>query len=325
MYKYSVIIIIKDTKKYLKKCLDSIINQTYSSYELIIVDDCSVEKSNDIVEEYSSFDHPIRYEYLNESKGPGGARNIGINISHGEYILFVDSDDWLDINCLQEATPILEKHQADIGMFSLIRNYDMTVDKPYYKCKYDSVQTLNGITAFKIMSGRYDFGITISPSPVNKIYRKQYLLKNNIAFLEKVYYEDIFWGFQTLLSNGKIVTIPNTKYHHYKRIGSIVQSLSHKHFDDLKLIFLQIKIYLNTQDIYAKYVFDYYKIFERFYNLLVRQIFEFSQTEIEKKQWLIYSFNILKEVVDLNEYIQYFSAEDIRRHLQPHIIDTTLF
>ena len=325
MYKYSIIIIVKDTKEFLKKCLDSIINQTYASYEIIIVDDCSVEKSDNIAEEYSTLNHPIRYEYLNENKGPGGARNVGIALSHGEYVLFIDSDDWIDINCLQESTPILDRYQADIGMYSLVRNYDMTVDKPYYKCKYDKIQSFNGITAFKIMSGRYDFGITVSPSPVNKIYRKQYLLQNNIVFLENVYYEDIFWGFQTLLSNGKIVTIPNTQYHHYKRMGSIVQSLSHKHFDDLKFIFIKVKTYLNDQNIYAEYAFDYYKIFERFYNLLVRQIFEFSQTENEKKQWLYYSFSILKKIVNINEYIQYFSAEEIRRHLQPNIIDTTLF
>lgn len=231
MYKYSIIIIIKDTKKFLKKCLDSVVNQTYSSYEIIVVDDCSVEKSDDIIEEYSNINRSITYKYLNTSKGPGGARNIGISLALGEYILFIDSDDWIDINCLQEATPILEKYQADIGMYSLVRNYDMTVDQPYYKCKYDKTQTLNGITAFKIMSGRYDFGITVSPSPVNKIYKKSYLIKNNISFLDNVYYEDIFWGFQTLLSDGIIVTIPNTQYHHYKRMGSIVQSLSFKHFD----------------------------------------------------------------------------------------------
>lgn len=325
MIKYSIIIIIKNTKRYLKKCLDSVINQTYSKYEIIVIDDCSDEKSFDIIEEYSTEHCKIKYEYINENVGPGGARNIGIDLASGDYILFIDSDDWIDINCLIEATPVLEKYQADIGMYSLVRNYDMAVTKPYYKCKYDSIQTLNGITAFKIMSGQYDFGITISPSPVNKIYKKKYLKDNNITFLTKVYYEDIFWGFQTLLSNGKIVTIPHTQYHHYKRMGSIVQSLSFKHFDDLEYIFLTIRDYLLEKELYSEYVFDYYKIFERFYNLLVRQIFEFTHTEEEKKQWLTYSFKILKKVVNMEEYVKYFSAEDIRRHLQPHITDTTLF
>lgn len=324
MYKYSVIVIIKNTKKYLKKCLDSIINQSFKNFEIIIVDDCSNESSQDIINQYITPQIPIHYIYLNKSCGPGGARNYGLEIAKGDYILFIDSDDWIDIDCLQTATPILEKAQADIGMYSLVRNYDMVVAEPYYKCKYDDVQTLNGITAFKMMSGRYDFGITISPSPVNKIYRKKYLVDNKITFLQDVYYEDIFWGFRTLLANGKVVTIPTTKYHHYKRSGSIVQSLSEKHFDDLEKIFIIIRAYLKEQNLYGEYTFDYYKIFERFYNLLIRQVFEFSKSEEERKHWLVYSFHILKKVVTVNEYVTYFSAEEIRRHLQPHVTDTTL-
>lgn len=324
MYKYSVIIIIKNTKKYLQKCLDSVINQSFKNFEIIIVDDCSDEKSQDIIDQYKQQTIPIKYIYLSQSIGPGGARNCGLEVACGDYILFIDSDDWIDTNCLQKASTILDQYQADIGMYNLIRNYDIPVTEPYYKCKYDDVQTLNGITAFKVMSGKYDFGVTVSPSPVNKIYKRSYLLNNEITFLENVYYEDIFWGFRTLLANGRIVTIPDIKYHHYKRMGSIVQSLSEKHFDDLEKIFIIIRKYLKEKDLYDQYIFDYYKIFERFYNLLVRQIFEFAQSETERKRWLTYSFNTLKRIVVVNEYITYFSAEEIRQHLQPHIVDTTL-
>ncbi len=324
MYKYSIIIIIKNTKKYLRKCLDSIVNQTFKNFEVIIVDDCSDESSQDIVDQYQLIAVPIRYIFLKKSYGPGGARNRGLEIAKGDYILFIDSDDWIDIDCLQKATPVLEKEQADIGMYSLVRNYDVVVAEPYYKCKYGDIQIFNGTTAFQIMSGKYDFGIEISPSPVNKIYKRDYLISHKITFLEDVYYEDIFWGFQTLLANGIIVTIPNTKYHHYKRIGSIVQSISEKHFDDLEKIFIIIRKHLKEQKLYDKYIFDYYKIFERFYNLLIRQVFEFSKSEAERKRWLVYSFHTLKKIVVVNEYVTYFSAEEIRHHLQPHITDTTL-
>lgn len=142
--------------------------------------------------------------------------------------------------------------------------------------------------------------------------------------MEEVYYEDIFWGVRTLLANGKVVTIPVIKYHHYKRMGSIVQSLSEKHFNDLSKIFVIIKNFLMEQQIYDEYAFDYYKIFERFYNLLIRQVFEFSHSEEERKHWLMYSFDTIKEIVSVTEYMTYFSAEEIRRHLQPFITDTTL-
>lgn len=109
MYKYSVIIIIKNTKKYLKKCLDSVVNQTFRNFEVIVVDDCSNESSQDIVDQYKLGTIPIQYIYLKKSCGPGGARNQGLKIAKGDYILFIDSDDWIDIDCLQKSTPILGK------------------------------------------------------------------------------------------------------------------------------------------------------------------------------------------------------------------------
>lgn len=325
MYRFSIIVIVKNTYKYLSKCMDSIANQSFDNYEVIIVDDASSRKSDAIINSYRGQIQAIQYIYLNNSIGPGGARNCGLKIAQGEYIIFIDSDDWIDINCLEKANSILEKYSADIGMYSLVRNYDIHTKQPFFKCEYKNCQVLNGITAFKIMSGQYDFGIIVSPSPVNKIYKRTYLLNNNIFFLEHVYYEDILFAVQTLLANGKIVTIPDTKYHHYRRKGSIVQSLSQRHFDDLEMVFTNVKAYLKDNNLYQEYVYNFYKIFERFYNLLIRQVFEFSKTEEEKKTWIIYSFDILKRIVDINEYIQYFTAEDIRRHIQPYIEDTTLF
>lgn len=325
MYKCSIVIIEKNTKKYLRKCLDSVVNQNIENYEIIIIDDCSDEKSIDIIKEYQRQVVPIKYLYLEESIGPGGARNYGLDIAKGEYILFIDSDDWIDINCLQVAIPIMDQYSADIGMYSLVRNYEYTTIQPYYKCQYSDIQVLNGKTAFKMMSGQYDFGTVISPSPVNKIYKRDYLVKNNILFLKSVYYEDIFWGFQTLLNDGKIITIPYVKYHHYRRMGSIVQSLSHKHFDDLEYIFITIRQYLKEKDMYDEYAYDYYQIFERFFNLLIRQVFEFSKTEEERKDWLKYSFSKMEKIIVIDEYIKYFSSEKIRRHIQPQIKDTTLF
>lgn len=325
MFKFTIIVIIKNTRKYLPKCLDSIASQTFSDYEVILVDDASDNKSSDIIDSYRNQIHNIQYIYSDKTLGPGGARNIGLKIARGNYIVFLDSDDWIDTNCLEMANISLERYNADIGMYSLIRNYDIPTKTPYYKCKYTTCQILNGITAFKIMSGQYDFGVVISPSPVNKVYRKKYLKKNSISFLNDVYYEDVLFAFQTLLANGKIVTIPNTQYHHYKRMGSIVQSLSKKHFDDLKTVFINVKNFLIDNGYYNQYIYNFYRVFERFYNLLIRQVFEFSKTEDEKKKWLVYSFDILKKVVDLDEYIQYTTAEEIRRHLQPYIEDTTLY
>lgn len=322
--KVSVIIIVKDTREYLPKCLDSIQNQTIDNLQVLVIDDHSVVSSKDIVASYQER-MDITYHYLPTERGPGGARNYGFHQSDGEYLCFLDSDDWLDLSYLQTAVEVMSAHQADIGMCGLVRNYEAEAYKPRYKCRYDKVHTLDGVTAFRMLAGQYDYGVTVSPSPVNKLYRRSLLEKNGIVFLEKVYYEDVLFAFQTLLTGCRVVTVPDVCYHHYRRSGSIVQSLDKRHFDDFETVFTKVKAYLTSQGLYEEFGFHYYKILERFYNLLIRQVFQFSKTEQEKKDWMKYSFQSLKKLVVPAEYMEYFNAEDIRRHLQPLLEDTTLF
>lgn len=321
--KVSVIIIVKDTKKYLIKCLDSIKYQTLNDFEVIVVDDHSELKSDDIIACYTPTLR-ISYEYLPEEMGPGGARNHGLKKATGEFICFLDSDDWLDLDYLHTAESLMTSRQADIGMCGLVRNYDAAAHEPFYKCQYSSVYSLDGITTFRMLAGQYDYGVTISPSPVNKLYRRSFLKQNKIEFLEHVYYEDILFAFQTLLTPCKVITIPNVYYHHYRRAGSIVQSLTKRHFDDFEIVFTRVKSYLVDNQQYEVFSFHYYKILERFYNLLIRQVFQFSKSEQEKKDWMLYSFAILKKLIEPAEYMEYFTAEDIRRHLQPFVEETTL-
>jgi glycosyltransferase involved in cell wall biosynthesis len=320
----SVIITEKDTKEYLTKCLDSIKNQTIKNIQVIVVDDHSTVSSEDIIEQYKST-MDITYLYLKDERGPGGARNFGFQHAVGEYICFLDSDDWIDLNYLETGEKFMSKHQADIGMYGLVRNYDSLSYSPTYKCSYREVHTIDGITAFRMLSGQYDFGVTVSPSPVNKIYRRDLLENNKIGFLENVYYEDVLFAFQTLLTDCKVITIPDVYYHHYRRPNSIVQSLTTRHFDDFETVFVKVKEYLTESRQYDEFVFNYYKILERFYNLIIRQVFQFVKSDSEKKEWMQYSFRILKKLIVIEEYMEYFSAEDIRRHLQPFLKDTTLF
>ena len=325
MYKFSFIVIMKDTHNYLERCLDSIVNQSFKNFETIVIDDHSIIRSDDIITRYQKRLENISYHYLDSSVGPGGARNYGIKFSKGEYLMFFDSDDWVDIDILEKASRVIDQYNPDIAMCNLMRNYDTPTEKPYYKCNYQTSQAIDGITAFRMMSGQYNFGFVVSPSALNKFFKKEYLQKNNIFFAEKVYYEDVPFAFQTFLSNGKVVTIPNTNYHNYKRSGSIIQSLTQRHFDDMKTVFMKVREFLKEKDIYDEYMFNYYKIFERFYNLLIRQVFNYAKTEDEKKEWMLKSIDILKEIVVLDEFTRFFTAEEIRRHLQPYVTDLTLY
>ena len=102
MPKISVIIPVYNVEKYLPKCLDSLINQTLSDIEIICINDCSTDNSLEILEEYASKDERIKIIDLKENQGAAAARNKGLEIAKGEYLGFVDPDDYVDLNFYEE-------------------------------------------------------------------------------------------------------------------------------------------------------------------------------------------------------------------------------
>ena len=161
--KVSVIIPVYNTKKYLKKCIDSLLNQTLKNIEIIVVDDASTEDIRSILSSEYPNDPNIIYLRNEISQKPGGARNRGIKIARGEFISFCDSDDWVDLNLYETAVDYMENYSADIGMYSMIREYDNKTQNEVYKCRYKQMYLLNSDIAIKILSGQYHMGIKIAP------------------------------------------------------------------------------------------------------------------------------------------------------------------
>ena len=323
--KASVIITTHNTEKYLFKCIDSIINQTLPDIEIIIVDDASTDNTPKIAENLALQYDNILFLPLSISCGPGGARNKALLQATGEYISFIDSDDWVDLNYLEMMYNKAKQLNADIVTCSLMREYDYNISSPLYKCKYDQDYVLSGETAFRIMTNEYNYGIKFLPSALNKIYKKTFLTDNSLKFPEHIYFEDQPFSYSCTLAANKVICIPNVVYHHYKRSGSIVQSFSQKNIDDMMTAYQMIKDYLYKNNIYEKFRFNYYSSLQHFYNLIVRQIFEFVTDENTKKTYLKYSFTQLKKLVTVDEYVDFLSAEELRKHIQPHIVDTTIY
>ena len=112
--KLSVVIIVKDTREFLQKCLDSIRNQTLHDMEIFVIDDHSSIPSGDIVARYATV-LDISYHYLEQTQGPGGARNYGLRCAKGEYICFLDSDDWLDERYVEVLCEAISSSGADMA------------------------------------------------------------------------------------------------------------------------------------------------------------------------------------------------------------------
>ena len=113
MPQVSVIIPIYNSEKYLHECLDSVINQTYKDIEIILVDDGSTDKSSSICDEYAKKDERIKV-FHTSNNGPSHARNIGIDNATGEYIVFQDSDDYIELNMIEDTVKEALKSDSDL-------------------------------------------------------------------------------------------------------------------------------------------------------------------------------------------------------------------
>src|SRR5699024_8084583 len=117
MPKVSIIVPVYNVEKYLKQALESAVNQTLNDIEIICIDDCSTDNSLNILKEYQLKDNRIKIIEQKENKGQGVARNLGLNIAEGEYIMFLDPDDWLELNACEIAYNQISKNKNDIVFF----------------------------------------------------------------------------------------------------------------------------------------------------------------------------------------------------------------
>lgn len=213
MKKISVIVPVYGVEKYIEKCISSIVNQTYKNLEIIIVNDGTKDNSIKIVEEKFKDDRII---ILNkENGGISSARNMGLKYSTGDYISFVDSDDWLDESLYEKI--LSNTNNEDIIAFNYV--YYNEKEKKLEKVRIKNKKLKN------INKGYLYFRET-SHSCLNKIYKKEYLEKIGIYFLEDLKIgEDICWNMETLFltNNVKFLDIKGYFYR-YKREFSLTNS-----------------------------------------------------------------------------------------------------
>ncbi len=177
MCKISIIIPVYNSSKYLKKCLDSLVNQTVDDIEIIMVNDGSTDNSEKIIKEYQKQDKRIKL-INKQNGGQASARNLGLKQAKGEYISFIDSDDYVDINLCKDTLKKATNENYDIVVF----DYYIVVDSEE---KYNKV--LKNNKTGKI--SQKDF-FWAGACPWNKIYRKKFLIENNFSFPEGIMYED---------------------------------------------------------------------------------------------------------------------------------------
>ena len=210
--KISVIIPVYNVEKWLNKCVDSILSQSYENFEVILVNDGSTDKSKDICDQYSKEDKRVKV-FHNKNKGLSYSRNFGVKKSNGKYVMFVDSDDFIsDINIIDKFINILEKDRSDFIYTSYCRFNDKNEDKITEILPIDinnnHIEGKSGIEILSILIEKNNY----HHAAYLKICNRKFLIENNLLFKEGIYHEDAEWS-PKLFYYAKRISIYNEPYY----------------------------------------------------------------------------------------------------------------
>lgn len=236
MIQISIIVPIYNVEKCLRRCIDSILNQTFKDFELILVNDGSTDKCEEICDEYAKKDNRIIVIHK-ENGGLSSARNAGLDIAKGKYIGFVDSDDYIHSEMYSTLKYELEKNDSDIvicgykDIFDLEANFYEVLNLNYRVENYNSFECIKGI----YHNNKVNFIVAW-----NKLYKRE--LFNKIRYPINRIYEDAFIAPELIYKSKKISFIDNKYYYYYIREDSITRSkFSMKNIDEIYLRVERIK------------------------------------------------------------------------------------
>jgi glycosyltransferase involved in cell wall biosynthesis len=261
----SIIIPVYNVEKYLNRCVDSIVNQTYSNIEIILVDDGSKDKSGEICDKYAMKDQRIKV-FHKKNGGLSDARNYGLKEATGDYISFVDSDDWLETDIYEKCMNSNKKYDADIINFAMQINHS---DGKYYNQIIKEETLLCGNEGLIYLNSFRNLDI----SACNKIFKSS--LFNDIEFPYGKLCEDCYIMFKIFHKAEKVLITPYLGYHYFKRKGSITLN------NNINLDYLYA--YYEQMDYFKKYLPELLYISESSYAFANITMFNNAVTKNNKR------------------------------------------
>ena len=228
--KVSIIIPVYNVEKYLRECLDSVINQTLKDIEIIIVNDGSTDNSIEIIQDYSNNCKNIKV-INKQNEGCYKARNVGLETAKGEYIAFLDSDDYIEFNMYEKLYSKAKETDADI----VSSNYSILENNKIKIVDFSSSIELLKKTNNKLVGAE---NILLDAVIWSRIFKRQMLIDKGIMFHSDIHTaDDAFFHALTMLNANKIIYIPDVLYtYRISRNGSITTNLHNEfNFDCIKV------------------------------------------------------------------------------------------
>ena len=222
--KVSVIVPVYNASTYLEQCLDSLVRQTLSDIEVIIINDGSTDTSRDIVMRYIK-QYPHIYYVERDNKGISYTRNQGMKLARGKYIMFLDSDDYLHEQACEKMYQAIEATSSDV----VVCDYEKFSSSTKKEWK---IPTFNPT----ILKEEPRLLFDVNSSPWNKIYRRHFLMENEILFPEGLKYEDAYFVLKVLCLASKISKLDESLLYYRVHPGSETTSMNAKVFDIFKIL-----------------------------------------------------------------------------------------
>lgn len=245
----SIIVPIYNVEQYLNQCLQSVCSQSYDNLEIILVDDGSSDRSPELCDEWAEKDSRIHVIHK-QNGGLSDARNTGISCAKGEYIAFVDSDDWIEKDMYQKLWSELQQNNAQIAACKIVKVFEATSEEQKI---YSKQKVFTSKEALQTLLKGQDFCAVAW----NKLYRRDVI--GDIRFPVGRLHEDEFFTYRVIANASRLVLVPEAKYYYRQRAGSIMDKWTIKHLDALdafneRIHFLQV----HYPDLYVMDKFNFY-------------------------------------------------------------------
>ena len=267
----SIIVPIYNVEKYIEKCVRSLMAQDYKHIEIILVDDGTPDKSGQIIDKLSSEDERI-VTIHKANGGVSSARNAGLDVANGEWVTFVDGDDWVESEYVLALLDIVKKHSCALGV---MKNF-------YSVNSSDSRNSDYTISAVDAQIGIYNDEIDVAVW--NKIYNLEFLNKNNIRFDHKIWYgEGMLFNIQSISQTGKVAVGEKAVYHQTFNPDSAMRSFNLKsNYCGLKSMDIQRQL-ITDERVIKEWKYHKYRFNRSILDGLVRSGTEKQSPDVVKK------------------------------------------
>lgn len=256
----SIIVPVYNTENYLEKCLYSLVNQTYKNIEIIIVDDGSPDNSMNIIQKFVLADNRVKV-ISQKNQGLSGARNTGMNNANGDYIMFIDSDDWIEIDTCEKAINASEKYNADVVFWSYIKEFSDSQKDNYLFDKTKIIWSEKNINQLsRRMVGLVGDELANPQSIDNlvtawgKLYKKSVIGDVRFTDTKIIGTEDALFNIEVFLGINSAVYIPDLLSHYRKdNESSLTHNYKKKLVSRWREMYSRIKFLLDRNDMSREY------------------------------------------------------------------------